>query len=227
MRSQSEIYYEARIALGGAALLPILLLPAYAIYCWYCRHVDLALPEMVHQQIFTGFELIMPLAAALLAAHLITLEPEAGFDELREVYPQPRTRLPLLRIGEAVGLTALSVAISLLLLAFVGVPYSLVTALVPALPPTLWLMGFTVLVGRLGRSYWVAAAAAVVYWVFEVFSRGIYTGSLALFLRTWPTDRVSYGLNRASLLALGALACALACEIGVRRSFAFGRGKRN
>lgn len=143
MKPRSELYYEGRIAIGGALLLPLLAFPSYAIFCAYNWRQDPPVQELITREIFMGFELLMPLTAALAIAHLITLEQEAHFAAIRDTYPERSGRLPFLRLGEAMAVTAVGTLFAAGVFALWGVPYSLVSALLPAVPPTLWLMSVT------------------------------------------------------------------------------------
>ena len=81
MRTTSPLYYEMRLVAGLAWLLPCLGLPAFAVLSrllWGRFDTEMPLPMVVN-----AFEIILPLAAGLSAAHLMTIETEEGFADLR------------------------------------------------------------------------------------------------------------------------------------------------
>lgn len=193
-------WYEAKLALGWSALLPALGLPIYAALA---RWLFLTAPsgasmEMVRQT----FVILLPLVTALSAAHLMTIEQEEGIVELRASYPEHPARLPLVRGMLALGLLLGNALVGLLAFRLIWGPLD-TAAILPALPPTLLLTGLSLLTGRLARSYWVAAGLALVYWFFELQTRGQITQALFLFNPVWPKTGISPALNQALLSGAG------------------------
>lgn len=201
MRQHSAVWYELRVGLGLTAWLPALLLPAYAALLWLLWHYGLADRQLTALE--RSFELILPLAAGLGAAHLMAVEREARFDELRATYPEPRWRLPVVRTAGAllVGLVSALAGAALFRCGF-G-PFDLRAVLLPGIAPALYLTGISLLVGNLAGSYWAAAGTIMGYWFFEVLQRGQQTQWIFLFARTWPLEEVSYGANRWLLAGAG------------------------
>lgn len=199
MRTASPIRYEARLVTGFAGLIPCLGLPGYAVLS---RLLWADLPLVM---IVTGFEIILPLTAGLSASHLMTLETESGFDELRRSYPEPRRRLPLLRSGAALVLMFLGAALGTITFHLLWGPFDIFATLLPSLSPALYLTGLSLLIGGLSRSYWAAASTVIGYWFIELQTRGKITGALFLFDTVWKVDNASYLLNRLLLAGLGLL----------------------
>jgi len=193
-------WYEAKLALGWSALLPALGLPIYAALT---RWLFLTAPsdastEMVRQT----FVILLPLVSALSAAHLMTIEVEEGIVELRASYPEHPARLPLIRGMIALGLLFSNGLVGLLAFRLIWGSLDAVAGL-PALPSALFLTGLSLLAGRLARSYWVAAGLAMVYWFFELQTRGQITQALFLFNPVWPKTGISPALNQALVYGAG------------------------
>lgn len=201
MRMAPPLCYEARLVAGFAGLLPCLGLPAYAVLSrllWGRFDAEMPLPMIVN-----AFEVILPLAAGLSAAHLMTIETEEGFDELRRSYPESRLHLPLLRSGAALAFLLLALTLGAFAFHFIWGPYEILAAVLPSLAPSLFLTGLSLLIGGLSRSYWAAAGIVLVYWFLELQTRGKISGALFLFLTVWNWREVSYPLNRSLLTGLG------------------------
>jgi hypothetical protein len=195
-----SLVYEARVAFGATALLPGLILPLYALLLfWQNRQI---LEPLSVIDATRDLELLLPLVAALASAHVMTVEREAGFDELRAGYPEHPLRLPLLRTAGALALAAVfaGLAVGCIWLALGAFAPQIV---LPALAPTLALLGAALLLGNLSGNYWVAAAVALAWWFGETQTRGAYTGLLALFAHRWPPEELSYDVNRRLLAGLG------------------------
>ncbi|MFZ5814299.1 MAG: hypothetical protein ACOY93_03235 [Bacillota bacterium] len=216
MRPDSPLCYEARLGLGLNALLAGLMLPAYATLQWYLWVRSGSLPPPLH--LLRAFELILPLSAALGAAHLMLIEREEGFHELRLSYPENRWRLPLLRTAWALALTLLGLAVGAVLFRLGYGPYPLDETVVPALAPILALLGLSLLVGNLTGSYWVAAGAAMSWWLLDAVSRGTYTRLFFLFNATWPCAGVDPTVNRWLLALLGLALLAVNAGLSARRT---------
>jgi len=215
MSVKPALFYEARLVAGLAGLLPSLGLPAYAALSrllWGRYETELPLPAILNT-----FEILLPLAAGFSAAHLMAIEVEEGFDELRRSYPEPRLRLPLLRSGAALAFLLLAVVLGAAAFHWIWGPFDLLHAVLPALAPALFLGGLSLLAGGLSRSYWGAASVVMGWWFLELQTRGQITGALFLFDTVWPTAGVSYALNRWLLVALGLVFFALNAAWYARR----------
>lgn len=202
MRSRPALSYEIRVSVGATTLLPLLGLPVFALLRWAVDRFDGS--GAAGHELGRAFELILPLAGGLAAAHLMTVERQEGMAELRNSYPESHWRLPVLRTGTALVLLAVAGLLggAAFRLVFGAVPLG--RLLLPALGPGLFLLGLSMLVGNAIQSYWAAAAAVMGYWFLEVQTRGDVTGPLFLFQYTWPVLHVSYALNRWVLAGLGA-----------------------
>lgn len=201
MRTKSPLYYETRLVAGLAGLLPCLGLPAFAVLSrllWGRFDAEMPLPMIVN-----AFEIILPLAAGQSAAHLMTIETEEGFAELRRSYPESRLRLPLLRSGAALAFLFLALTLGAFAFLFLWGTSNVFVAVLPALAPSLFMTGLSLLVGGLSRSYWAAAGTVLVYWFLELQTRGKISGALFLFATVWNWREVSYPLNRSLLTGLG------------------------
>lgn len=221
MRPHGIAWYEGRIAFGLSSLLPALLLPAYALLQWFFWQRGLARPALA--DLIKSFEVALPLATGLAAAHLMVVEREERFAELRATYPEPPWRLPLLRTGGALLLGSLTLLAAALAYRLAYGPYPVRDVLLPALPPALYLLGLSLLVGNLSGSYWAAAGTVLGYWFLEVYRQGDLTGILFLFDRTWPRLAVDYAANRWLLAGLGVALLLANAWLGARRR-AGGRG---
>lgn len=201
MRALSPIRYEARLVAGLAGLLPCLGLPAFAALTrllWGRFEAEIPLLMFVN-----AFEIILPLAAGLSAAHLMTIETEEGFAEIRRSYPESRLRLPLLRSGAALAFLLLELVLGAFTFRFLWGPYEVLPAVLPSLAPSLFLAGLSLLIGGLTRSYWTVAGTVLVYWFLELQTRGRISGTLFLFATVWNWRELSYPLNRLLLAGLG------------------------
>ncbi|MBE0409906.1 MAG: hypothetical protein IBX69_09255 [Anaerolineales bacterium] len=197
----SYLLYEARIVSGLQALPPLLALPVFALLSWWIWEQgssNAGLYELVR-----AFELILPLSAGLAAAHLMSIEGDEGFEELRCSYPEPAWRLPLLRAVGASCFSLLALLAGVMAFRWVYGPFPLIEVLLPALPPTLYLISISLLAGNLTRNYWAAAAVVISYWFIE-FQIGRQLGHpLFLFAGTFPHEQLVYDLNRWLLCTLG------------------------
>lgn len=198
MRTHSEAYYEAKVTLGLTSLLPLLALPLYALFDWVSPGQG---PRTL--RLLRAFEVAVPLMAALASAHLMGVEREAQFDQLRRSYPEEAWHLPLLRTGEALLLAVGILLFGAAAFSLTSGAFSVRDVLLPVIAPTLYLMGVALLVGNLTGSYWAAAGTAMGYWLFDLLTQGEQTRLLYLFDRSLPLKGVSYGLNRWLLAGLG------------------------
>src|SRR6185295_18764117 len=99
MLTRNIAYYEARIVFGMASLLPLLMLPGYMFLGWLIWTHHEAIPSL--PQMTQIVELMLTLSGGLACAHLMTIEREEGFDEIRRTYGESSWRLPMLRACEA------------------------------------------------------------------------------------------------------------------------------
>jgi hypothetical protein len=80
------------------------------------------------------------------------------------------------------------------------------TRILPCLPPTLYLLGLSLLINHLSGSYWVAVGSVMAYWFIEVQAqtRGQLTGDLFLFNAIWDQG-ANQQLNTVLLCLVGCL----------------------
>ena len=200
--SPAIVRYEARIIFGVTAALPVLGLPLAAFVeglMWSREPVPA--PHLI--DVLRTFEVALPLVTGLAAAHLMTVEREEGFAELRDTYPEATWRVPLLRTAGAILLALLSLALGVLGFRLVHGPFDVAAVVGPAIPPALVLLGLSLVTSNLTGSYWLAAAAVMSTWFFELQTKGAVTKTLFLFDASWPLPGVDYDLNRGLLVALG------------------------
>lgn len=202
MATRPVAWYEAKIVFGLSTLLPLLALPAQAIILALANRPDRPIaPEYIRKT----YDVLLPPVVALAAAHLMSIEREERFDELRRSYPESIWALPLLRTGGAVLLSAFALALSALCLRLGYGPYNFMEVIAPSAAPGLYMLGVALVANNLTGSYWAAAGVVVGSWVFDVLTRGRYTGILFLFEAAWPRGQFPLTWNRALLLALGAI----------------------
>jgi hypothetical protein len=200
MNLRHLLYYEFRIVFGLASLPPALLLPAYlllGILTWVSRESTPTLLDALR-----AFVLILPLSVGLLAAHLMTVEREEDFDELRRTYPEPTVWLPLVRTFGALLVGTISALASHLLLNIMG-SFALSDTLLPAIAPSLMLLGIGLLLDNTTGSYALTAAVVISYWFIELQTRGSVTGVLFLFQAAIPQPNVNTNLNQGLLAVIG------------------------
>jgi len=210
---KSLVYYEARVVFGVMALVPTLLIPAFGMLLAVYRPGEIP-PLPILGRVF---EMALPLAAGLSAAHLMNIEREEHFAELRGSYPEASLRIPLLRTAGALCLLVLTVLIGLLSFVILFNLSDFASVVLPALPPAIFLTALVLLVSNLTGSTWITAALLVGYWFFEYQQRGRVTQTLFLFDKSFPLPSVSYDLNRGLLLGLGVLCMALNALVSVIR----------
>jgi hypothetical protein len=167
----TRIRLEWRIAFGPATWLPALLLPLYALFrslLWRAGWRLLELADLVQ-----SFAVILPLAAGLMGAAVWVPEREVGFEPLRRTYPEPWWRSRLLRLCGVLLLLgwSLSVATAVYRVAYGPLPPWRAVVL-PAVLPTLLLLGLAVLLAGLLGSYWPAAGMVVLCWAVAFIRRG-------------------------------------------------------
>lgn len=198
------IRYEILISGRWTSLLSCLGIAAYALLprLLWGRYFDELSPGMLLE----AFVILLPLVSGLAAAHLMSIESEVRFDEIRLTYPEPRFRLPLARTLMALALILL--AMSFGILAFIGLwglpDFNPWLYLLPAIPASVFLTGFSMLVSGLFRSYWAAAALVMGWWFLELQTRGQVTGILFLFYPIWPNADNPVALHQWALLVAGA-----------------------
>ncbi len=214
MKSRSPLMYEARLAFGLSALLPALGLPAYVVLSrllWGRYDTELPLSSLVNT-----FVILLPLASGLSAAHLMSIEQDENFAELRNSYPEPAWRLPVYRGGAALMLLLFCATLGLTAFWLIWGSMDFIAALLPALPPAIYLTGLSLLSGRLTRSYWAAAGVTMIYWFLEVQTRGQVTGSLYLFNTVWPSQFVPVSFNQGLQIGFGLLFFAINIALSTR-----------
>jgi hypothetical protein len=212
--ARNVIVYELRAVFGIGSLLPLLLPPCAACISIVNRLAYDVTPTTA--EMARTLEFGLPLASALAASHLMSAEREAGFDELRNTYPERIWRVPLLRSALLIVLALVSAVVTVAIYRIVG--GAAYEDMLPMLPPTLFLAALALLVNRASGSYWLAAAVIIAYWIGDYLSAGQYSGTFYLFAATAPNGKVDYLMNRLTLTTAAIGMCAaVALWRGVRR----------
>jgi ABC-type transport system involved in multi-copper enzyme maturation permease subunit len=197
-----SIWYEITICGRLTVFLSCLGIPTYIVLMrlFWGRYDELS-PDMVLQT----FVILLPLVSGLAAAHLMSIESEVGFSELRLTYPEPRFKLPVLRTIMAMVLILLSMILGVIMFVWLwGLPnFNLLPCLLPAIFPAIFLSGLSMLINGFSHSYWVAAASVMGWWFFELQTRGQITGVMFLFHTIWPNAGISTEVNQAFLAVVG------------------------
>lgn len=202
MLTRNIAYYETRIVFGMASLLPLLLLPGYmflGLLTWTSRQ---NVPELF--EAVRAFEWMLALAGGLAASHLMTIEREEGFDEIRRTYPERSWRMPMIRAATAVAFIATSALVAAFFFYLAYGAYDFNQVVLPAFAPAVYMCSIALLLNNVSGSYWIAAGVVVGYWYAELQTLGYYTQSMFLFNHSTPLPNIDPSLNRG-LLILGAL----------------------
>ena len=181
-----RLRYELQVAFGLTSLLPLPALAGFALLEWLMWH-DSSMNSINSFVVTRDFTLLLPLISGLSVAHLMSVDKEEGFDELRQSYVEPlyqqalwRTLIALLLTGTAFGLgwAAYSLVLG------IPLPFQWIS---PSLPPTLYLMGLSLLINHLSGSYWAASGITLGYWFLEMqpLTRGKLSGAFSLFNAVW------------------------------------------
>jgi len=123
-------------------------------------------------------------------------------------YPSGGFRLLLERIAVAYLLAAVALSLCLLTVHFTLVRLSLEqvwTIVGKVAPACLFLSGLSLLAGLAGRNVLTGLGVGIAYWMFELMTRGAWTGDLHLFQAVWPTRAISASDNGWLLLAAAAV----------------------
>lgn len=198
MWNSALLLYEMRIAFGLASLFPLLLLPGYAVVGWIIWSSRNAGPPM--REVLEVFSVLLPLSAGLAASHLMSLEREEGFDEIRRTYSETSLRLPLMRSVIAFVGVGLSGVLAASMFHFVYDLNAFADFFLPSLPAAFYLCALALLVNNISGSYWIASAVVIAYWFGEMVSGGQYTGMLYLFNAAWSLPDLDPALNHIALL---------------------------
>lgn len=209
---------ELKVVFGLTALLPLPALAGMGLLEMLTLHNPAQLSGELARVVLRDFTLLLPLVAAVSSAHLMSVERDEGFAELRSTYREPVVIQILLRTGIAFLFTVAAMMLGWMVYSlFSGVPIPLVW-MAPALPPVIFLLGFTLLVNHLSGSYWAAAGAALAYWFLETQTRGFLTGMFYLLNPVWPLPDIDVGLNVLLVVGVGMGFLIANLLFGLRRS---------
>lgn len=197
MQIRHVAFYEARIAFGGAALLGMLLLPAFALLNYLQMHGWANPPT--HASLASDVARLLTLCASIATAHLMTIEREADFDLLRRSMSEPFWRLPLIRIVDGLAMLALSATVTLVIYVLGWEARDLSTIVLPTLPPVIFMLGCSLFLSSVIGNAWITMGLLIGYWYLEYAS----TPLLYLFNSVMPNRDIDLDLNRALLLSGG------------------------
>ena len=201
--ANSRLWIEMKLVFAHGGWLPLLILPGAVLWLWLTTSLAAMMPDWVGRLL----EVVLPVVAAFSAAPLMNMESQAGFAELRASYPEPWWRLPLDRSLMAALWTLLALGLGALSFLATGGRVA-GSSVLPALSPTLYLLGLSLLVGNLSQNYWAAMGVSVGYWFISlawqyILTGNAVTGSLFLFAYNWPPEQVAYSVNRGLLAGIG------------------------
>lgn len=192
-------YYEARAAFGFTAVVPALLPPVFGFIVLVNWLRNGSTPTA--NEVMSALAVLLPLSAALSAAHLMVVEREENVDALRRSYAEPTWRLPLIRTVGAMLVAGVSVGITLLLLHGAGAAYPLDQIVLPAIPATLMMVCLALLAGNVTGNSPAAVVAVIAYWFLDMQTGGKVTGVFFMFNAVSPLEDVDPDLNRFLLYA--------------------------
>lgn len=204
-RTNNRLWVEMKLVFSHGGWLPLFILPVAVLWLWLTTFISIDTPDGAGKVL----EVLLPLVAALSAAPLMNMESQAGFAELRASYADPWWRLPLDRSLVAALWTLLALCLGAL--AFLASGGSLmINSVLPALSPTLFLLGLSLLVGNLTQNYWAAMGVSMGIWFIHlaahtILMKQVITASLFLFAYTWPPEIIAYSVNRGLLAGIGFL----------------------
>lgn len=174
------MYYQARLLWGVTlwlAPLVALLIPAFTF-----------LPEgsaayRAYWALRTG-ETFVPLLGPVICANLFAREWELGVAELWLSRSISRPGLLLSRLAVALGVMTALMALPLLVLRITYAPFAWREMWFVVWPPAAFLGLLAMAVGILTKQSTVAFLIPLVYWFFEMTTKGAHTGAGFLFART-------------------------------------------
>lgn len=201
MEIRHVAFYELRIALGGAALFGMLMLPAFALLTILQNRGWGAIPP--NATLARDMALLLSLCAAIATGHLMNIERDEGFDLLRRSTPEPFWRLPLMRILGALVMLFLSATVTLIIYVVAYETQALQDIILPVLPPVIFMLGLSLFLSGVIGNAWITMGLLIAYWFFEYQTRGAYTQSFYLFNSVMPNSSIDLDLNRALLLGGG------------------------
>jgi hypothetical protein len=198
-------YYEARAAFGFTAVVPALLLPIYGVIA--CVNWLQSGHTPTANEIMSAFVVLLPLSAALSAAHLMIVERDENIDSLRRSYAEPTWRLPLIRTAGALLVAVTSVGFTVLLLRGAGAAYPLDQIALPAVPATLLMVGLALLAGNVTGNTPAAIVAVIAYWFMDMQTMGQVTRAFFMFNPVSPLPDIDPDINRILLCVAAAALC--------------------
>lgn len=198
-------YYEARAAFGFTAVVPALLPPVFGIIALVNWLRNGFAPTA--NEVRSALSILLPLSAALSAAHLMVVEREENVDALRRSYAEPTWRLPVIRTFGALLVAAMSVGITILLLRGAGAAFPLDEIVLPAIPSTLMMVGLALLAGNVTGNSPAAVVAVIAYWFLDIQTGGSVTGVFFLFNAVSPLPDLNPDLNRLLLYVTASALC--------------------
>jgi len=199
----SRIRSELKVIFGLTALIPIPGLACLGLLEGLLYSGSSHFAGQLNFVVLRDFGFLLPLLSALSVAHLMSVERDEGFDDLRYSYPEPIQFQALMRTVMALVLIAVILGLGWAAYSFASGEMISFQWLLPALPATLFLTGLSLLANHLTGSYWVSAGVSLGYWLVEYQTKGILTHSFFLFNSIWPCEGVDPSINIILILSSG------------------------
>ena len=171
--------YNSRILLANSYwLLIIPLVASQVVIFWHMAIATLVTAATVAKTC----ELVIPLLAAFLCAHIVAPEHRSHVDEITFVRPVPFTRTIALR---AVALYAIVVLLAIVMLYVyqkgLKVEFELGTVLLAGLPSMLFLSMLSLAFASSWRSPAVGIGAALLYWLADGWKGSVFNPFFSLY----------------------------------------------
>jgi ABC-type transport system involved in multi-copper enzyme maturation permease subunit len=175
--------------------------------------------EVNVHHIISIYEIGFPFVAIFLFSQLFAEELEEGI--LKWLFSLPLRGWVLLAGRWGLGIICLLFVYygSLLVvdLAVISIPWNIFTTSV--LIPSLWLGHLALSMTLVSKNYIVGIAAPLFYWIFEIFSKGMLTQHMFLFMGSFPRENVDLDWNRTMLFMLSDILLLACCIVLRNRSY--------
>ncbi len=203
----SRVWYELRVTANWLSLVFVLSVP-FVVGVDALRRLDTpGLPDV--RELLGLLEIVLPLVGALSSAHLMAVERDTRFDEVRRTTPEPTWYLPLLRTLQPFAVVLFGTGLAVAAWQSLYGPVTLRQAVFPALPPTLFMIALSLLVGNLAGNVWIPSGLTLIYWLVNVQVGSQVFRELYLFQASIPNPRINTDANRLLLLASAGLLAVL------------------
>ena len=198
MSKLRSFFYTFRLAAGWFFWIPLLVVLVLATVA-YLSWRDIGTTD---QGLLGALEIWLPMLSGIMVSPLMAFEKETGFYELRQSYPESPLQLPLQRA--LLGFLYVVIVAIIAYIAF-AITYNQLDLsldfrlLVLAVPPALYAMSLSLLLGTLSSSSFIPGAIIVAYVLFDFQTGGMFTGPLYL-MNGFSSNGTDLFLNRALLV---------------------------